>query len=128
MPLKLKKSQTPSEPSSTKDELSGPWGRINPEPQSVVVLRLCKKTSPSTEETHSYPYRALSCWHWRGGVADETLEIEAGPDFIVIKGRSLDRFVEALDQNSLELVREVPPLNSLMIDNSVCVTSIEIRK
>jgi hypothetical protein len=108
MPLKLKKSQTPSEPSSTKDDLSGPWGEINPEPQSVVVLRLCKKTSPYTEETHSYPYRALSCWHWRGGVADETLEIEAGSDLVTVKGRGLDRLVEALDLGTLKILCEGP--------------------
>jgi hypothetical protein len=106
MPLKLKKSQTPSEPSSAKDELSGPWGRINPEPQSVVVLRLCKKTSPSTEETHSYPYRALSCWHWRSGVAEEKLEIEAGSDLVTVTGHGLERLVEALDRGALELVAE----------------------
>jgi hypothetical protein len=128
MPLKLKKSQTPSEPSLVKDELSGPWGRINPEPQSAAVLRLCKKTSLSTEETHSYPYRALSCWHWRGGVAEEKLEIEAGSDLVVIKGRNLDRLIEALDQNSLELVREALSPTFLEVDNSICVTMIEIRK
>jgi hypothetical protein len=128
MPLKLKKSQTPSEPSSTKDELSGPWGRINPEPQSVAVLRLYKKTSPSTEETHSYPYRALSCWHWRGGRDEEELRIEAGSDLVVIKGRNLDRLIEALDQNSLELVREALSPTFLEVDNSICVTMIEIKK
>ncbi len=127
MPLKLKKSQTPSEQSSTKDELSGPWGRINPEPQSVAVLRLCKKTSPSTEETHSYPCRALSCWRWQGGSNEEELRIEAGPDLVVIKGRNLDRLVEALDQNSLELVKEESS-TFLAVDSSICVTMIEIRK
>jgi hypothetical protein len=127
MPLKLKKSQTPSEPSSAKDELSGPWGRINPEPQSVVVLRLCKKTSPSSEETHSYPYRALSCWHWRGGVADETLEIEAGSDLVTVTGRGLERLVEALDRSALEILREIegesPPVETSVIwVNSILIT------
>jgi len=126
MPLKLKKSQTPSEPSSTKDELSGPWGRINPEPQSVVVLRLCKKTSLSTEETHSYPYRALSCWHWRGGAAEEKLEIEAGSDLVTVTGRGLERLVEALDQSALELLRETPDRRSTESEDPIWVSSIGI--
>ena len=125
MPLKLKKSQTPSEPSSTKDELSGPWGRINPEPQSVVVLRLCKKTSASTEETHSYPYRALSCWHWRGGVDDETLEIVAGSDLVTVTGRGLERLVEALDRSSLEILREALD-STIDAENSIRVSAISI--
>lgn len=126
MPLKLKKSQTPSDPSSTKDELSGPWGRINPEPQSVAVLRLCKKTSPSSEETHSYPYRALSCWHWRGGVTDETLEIEAGSDLVTVTGRGLERLVEALDRSALELLREAPDALSGETEDLIRVSSIGI--
>ena len=126
MPLKLKKSQTPSEPSSVKDELSGPWGRINPEPQSVVVLRLCKKTSASTEETHSYPYRALSCWHWRGGVADETLEIEAGSDLVTVTGRGLERLVEALDRSSLEILREAED-SLAATESSIVVSAISIK-
>jgi hypothetical protein len=125
MPLKLKKSQTPSEPSSVKDELSGPWGRINAEPQSVVVLRLCKKTSLSTEETHSYPYRALSCWHWRGGVAEEKLEIEAGSDLVTVTGRGLERLVEALDRSSLEILRENVESGG-ETENSIRVSAITI--
>ena len=126
MPLKLKKSQTPSEPSSTKDELSGPWGRINAEPESAVVLRLCKKTSPSTEETHSYPYRALSSWHWAGGVSEEELKIEAGSDLITIKGRALDRLVEALDRNALEVLRENPNVSPNETEDKIWVFSIGI--
>jgi len=125
MPLKLKKSQTPSKPSSVKDELSGPWGRINPEPESVGVLRLCKKTSPSSEETHSYPYRALSCWRWRGEAAEEKLEIEAGSDLVTVTGRGLERLVEALDQSSLEILREVPD-SSIETENSIRVSAITI--
>jgi len=125
MPLKLKKSQTPSKPSSVKDELSGPWGRINPEPESVGVLRLCKKTSPSSEETHSYPYRALSCWRWRGEAAEEKLEIEAGSDLVTVTGRGLERLVEALDQSSLEILREVPDCR-IESENSIRVSAITI--
>jgi hypothetical protein len=126
MPLKLKKSQTPSEPSSVKDELSGPWGQINPEPQSAVVLRLSKKTSPSTEETHSYPYRALSCWHWRGGVANETLEIEAGSDLVTVTGRGLERLLEALDRSSLEILREASTGTGAGNEDTIWISSLQI--
>jgi hypothetical protein len=126
MPLKLKKSQTPSEPSSRKDDLSGPWGRINPEPQSVVTLRLCKKTSPSTEETYSYPYRVLSSWHWRDGASDEELKIEAGSDLVTVKGRGLDRLVEALDRNSLEILYEATDGSPSETEYSIWVSSIAI--
>ncbi len=128
MPLKLKKSQTPSEPSSTKDELSGPWGRINPEPESVAVLRLCKKTSPSSEETHSYPYRALSCWHWRGGFAGDKLEIVAGSDLVTVTGRGLERLVEALDRNALEILREAPDNGGAGAEDVTWVSSIVVSR
>jgi hypothetical protein len=109
-----------------KDELSGPWGRINPEPQSVVVLRLCKKTSPSTEETHSYPYRALSCWHWRGGVAEEELKIEAGSDLVTVTGRGLERLVEALDRSALEILCEGP--TDVPSEDSVWISALQISR
>ena len=128
MPLKLKKSQTPSEPASVKDELSGPWGQINPEPQSAVVLRLCKKASPSTEETHSYPYRALSCWHWRGGVAEEKLEIEAGSDLVTVTGRGLERLVEALDRGTLETLCEFPKEVSPEERTAIWVSEIKVTQ
>ena len=128
MSLKPKKSQTPSEPVNRKDELHGPWGRINPEPQSAVVLRLCKKPSPATEESYSYPYRVLSSWHWRGGVSEEELKIEASTDLITVKGRRLDRLVEALDQTALEILREVRENSPAESENSIWVSSIAISQ
>jgi hypothetical protein len=128
MPLKLKKSQTPSETPSAKENLSGSWGRINPEPQAVGALRICKKTSPSTEETHSYPYRVLSSWHWRGGIVEEELKIEASSDLVTIKGCGLDRLVEALDCNSLEVLRETPAANLSQQEGAIEVLSISITQ
>ena len=128
MPLKLKKSQTPSEPSSTEDDLSGPWGRINPEPESVAVLRLCKKSSRSSEETHSYPYRALSCWHWRNGVAEEKLEIEAGSDLVTVTGRGLERLVAALDRSALEILREAQDNSGTGAEDVTWVSSIVVSR
>jgi len=124
MPLKLKKSQTPSEPPALQDELSGTWGRINPEPQSVTVLRLCKKTSSSTEETWSYPYRVLSSWHWRGSASEEELKIEASSALVSIKGRGLNRLVEALDRGVLEILNEASDQDLTTNEQSIVVSSI----
>ncbi len=128
MSLKPKKSHIPSEPVNRKDELRGPWGRINPEPQSVITLRLCKKASPSTEETHSYPYRVLSSWNWLGGVGEEELKIEASSDLVTIKGRGLGRLAEALDLNALEIVSEEPAGKPADLENPIWVSSITISQ
>ena len=126
MPLKLKKSQTPSDPTNRKYESDGPWGRINPEPQSVLTIRFIKKSSPATDETHSYPYRVLSSWHWRGGIDEEELKIEASSDLVTIKGCGLDRLVEALDRNTLEILRENPDSSPNETEDKIWVSSIGI--
>lgn len=128
MSLKPKKSQTPSEPLNRKDGLHGPWGRINPEPQSVLTLRLCKKTPRFTEETYSYPYRVLSSWHWHGGVSEEELKIEASSDVVTIKGRGLDRIVEALDRGMLEILCENPNEETSLEGSPIGVSSIGISR
>jgi hypothetical protein len=124
MPLKLKKSQTLSEPSSVKDELSGPWGRINPESQTTSVLRLRKTSSPSIGETHSYPYRVLSSWRWSRGIGEEELKIEAGPDLVIVKGRGLDRLVDALDQGRLEILSVTSGAHATESNEAVSIVSI----
>ena len=127
MSLKPKKSQTPSEPVNRKDELRGPWGRINPEPHSVVALRLCKG-SGSNEETTSYPYRVLSSWLWRNNHDQEELRIEAGPDVVTVQGHGLARVVDALDQGALETLREAPGDDVLPDESPIGVSSISITK
>ena len=127
MSLKPKNPQILSEPLPIKDELSGPWGRISADPQAVVALRLCQKTSSSTEETHSYPYRVLSSWHWRSG-KEEELKIEAGSDLLTVKGRGLDRVVEALDRNTLEILREVPDDTSDVNEHSIRISAITVSE
>jgi len=84
--------------------------------------------SPSTEETHSYPYRVLSSWRWLGGVGEEELKIEAGSDLVTIKGRGLNRLAEALDQNTLEILREVQSGNTVESENPIWVSSITISQ
>ena len=127
MSLKPKKSQTLSEPVNRKDELHGAWGRINPEPQSVVALRFCKG-SGGGEETTSYPYRVLSSWVWRNNHDQEELRIEAGPDVVTVLGHGLARLVDALDQSALETLREAPVDDVLPEKSPVEVSSISITK
>lgn len=126
MSLKPKKSQTPSEPINRKDELRGPWGRINPEPQSVVVLRLCKG-SGSSEKTISYPYRVLVSWFWLNNHDLEELRIEAGSDVVTVQGQGLDRIVEALDQGTLEILCEIPGEPPLREERAIWVSTITIE-
>lgn len=127
MSLKPKKSQILSEPVNRKDELHGPWGRINPEPQSVVALRLCKG-SGGGEETTSYPYRVISSWFWCNNHDQEELRIEAGPDVITVLGYGLARLVDALDQSALETLREAPVDDVLPEKSPIGVSSISISK
>jgi hypothetical protein len=128
MPLKPKNPQTHSEPPRLKDELSGPWGRISSDPHAVAALRLCKKAPQSSEESYSYPYRVLSFWHWRGGKTEEELQIEAGSDLVLVKGRGLDRLVEALDRGVLEILREPFENNPTTDEESILVSAILIQK
>ena len=127
MSLKPKKSQILSEPVNRKDELHGPWGRINSEPHSVVVLRL-RKGSGWNEKTISYPYRVLSSWLWRNNHDREELNIEAGPDVITVEGHGLARVVDALDLGALEILREAPGGHVLPEESPIVVSSISVTK
>jgi hypothetical protein len=125
MPLKLKEAHNQIEASIKQDNWSGSWGKINPTPQSATTLRLYKR-NPEGEETHSYPYRALSCWRWLGNANQEELKIEAGPDAITVQGRGLVRLVDALDQGSLETLCEAPVENEPLKESSIWVATIII--
>ena len=127
MSLKTKKSLTLPEPVTRKDELHGPWGRINAELQSVVVLRLCKRNLAG-EETTSYPYRVLSSWIWRSHRDQEELRIEAGPDVVIVQGHGLARVIDALDLGALEALREAPVDSVSMGESSIGIASITIIK
>jgi hypothetical protein len=109
------------------DPWSGPWGKINPSPQSAQTLRVCKGVSSAGEETHSYPYRSLSSWYWRRELQGEELKIEAGPDVITIRGKGLIRLVEALDAGELETVREGSGIME-SLENTIVVASLMVEK
>ena len=69
---------------------------------------------------------ASASWHWRNGVADETLEIEAGTDLVTVIGRGLERLVDALERNSLEILNETPDSKSGMADDPIQIYSINV--
>jgi hypothetical protein len=127
MTLKHKKAPIQSEPASVKPEnWSGPWGRINPTSSGFDVVRFCQRSEPRSEKTHSYPYRVISSWHWTDGASEE-LRIEAGPDQVTIKGRGLERVVEALDRGTLEILCEVPGEILPVEQHAIWITSINVE-
>jgi hypothetical protein len=107
MSLKYKKPSTPPEPESVNpDAWNGPWGKINPISETFDVIRFCQGTAGRNLKTHSYPFRMLSSWHWTQEPGEEQLRIKAATDLITVKGRGLERIVEALDRGTLELLCE----------------------
>jgi hypothetical protein len=115
-------------PAPKPDPWSGPWGKINPSPQSSLTLRLCKGVSSSAEESFSYPYRSLSSWYWRRELQEEELKIEAGPDVITIRGKGLIRMVDALDAGALETVREGSGIMQSPLESTIVVASLLVKK
>jgi hypothetical protein len=107
---------------------SGPWGKINPSPQTAQTLRLCKRVSSSAEESFSYPYRSLASWQWRRELQEEELKIEAGPDAITLRGKGLSRLVDALDTGALEIVRESSIGAASSVEDTIVVQSLIIEK
>ena len=76
----------------------------------------------------SYPYRALSSWQWRRQLQREELRIEAGPDAIIIRGKGLNRLVDALDTGALETVREGSSAATSGSETTIVVESLIIEK
>jgi hypothetical protein len=127
MNLKPKKPQVPSEPPSSKpDKWTGPWGRINPTAAVCDVVRFCQGATNATQQTHSYPYRVISSWHWSNNAIVEELKIEAGADLVTVKGRGLDRIVKALDRGLLEILCEIPGEIPPMEESPIWISSLGI--
>ena len=126
MTLKHKKPPIPPEQASAKpDNWSGPWGKINPTSSGFDVVRFCQRER-GAEKTHSYPYRVISSWHWTDGDTEE-LRIVTGADEVTIKGRGLDRIVEALDRGALEVLCELPGEMPPVEEHAVWITSILVE-
>ena len=127
MSLKHKKTPVPLEPESVNpDNWNGPWGRINPTSETFDVVRFCQGTSGRTLKTHSYPFRVISSWHWTQETDEEQVRIKAGADLITVRGRGLERIVEALDRGTLELVCEESDLPD-QSSRSISIFKIEIE-
>jgi hypothetical protein len=55
------------------------------------------------------------------------LRIEVGADQVTIKGRGLERIVEALDRGTLEILCEVPGEMPPSEEHAVWITAISIE-
>jgi hypothetical protein len=89
------------------DEWQGPWGSIEPVPNSVETLCIQIEKEAGKPRIYFYPYRTLGQWNWSMG-APETLEIHVGGVHLTISGRGLRRLAEALNQGQLRLVQQGP--------------------
>jgi len=86
-----------------KDEWTGPWGAIEPVPQSVEILCLQIEAEIGKPIVHYFPYRTITKWCWIMD-APETLEIHFGGTKVTISGEGLRRLAEALNVGQLRLV------------------------
>ncbi len=113
MSLKHKKPPVLLETESVNpDAWNGPWGRINPTSETFDVIRFCQGTAGRNLKMHSYPVRVISSWHWTQEQDEEQLRIEAGADLITVRGKGLERIVEALDRGTLEVLKESAHLDA----------------
>jgi hypothetical protein len=55
------------------------------------------------------------------------LRIETGADQVTVKGRGLERIVEALDQGTLEVLCEVPGEMPPVEEHAIWITTINVE-
>ena len=122
MPIKTR--QGTESVSKNEDPLSGPWGRIHDDFMQTVRFQ---KTDKWNSVTYSYPYRGLSRWKYRKSYSSEEIIIQAVTDTITITGRNLEKFVEALDNGKLDLVREMGD-GSALSASPIVVHSIAVKE
>lgn len=122
MPLKTR--QGTESVSKDGDSFSGPWGRIHYNPMRTVRFQKMDKWNSMT---YSYPYRSLSRWKYCKSYSGEEITIQAVTDTVTITGRNLEKFVEALDQGKLDLVREMGDESALSVSPTV-VHSISVKE
>lgn len=87
----------------TSEEWSGPWGVIEPVPQSVETLCVEIDDEMGNPCLHYYPYRTIGQWSWKME-QPELLEIHVGGSQIIISGTGLRRLAEALNRGQLRLI------------------------
>jgi hypothetical protein len=86
------------------EEWSGPWGVIEPVPQSVDTLCVQIDGDEGRPCVYYYPYRTIAKWNWRMD-EPESLTIEVGNEEIAIFGKGLRRLAEALNAGQLKLLQ-----------------------
>jgi hypothetical protein len=110
MPPEETPDQIPSESAVQDIEWDGPWGSIDPTPQSVETLCVKIEQEAGKPRIYYYPYRTIGKWNWSMG-APETLEIQIGGIQVTVSGTGLRRLAEALNLGQLRLVQlNQPPM------------------
>jgi hypothetical protein len=104
MPPEEASSQIPSESAVQSTDWDGPWGSIDPVPQSVETLCVQTEQEEGKPRIFYYPYRTIGKWNWSMG-APETLEIQIGDVQLTVSGTGLRRLAEALNMGQLRLVQ-----------------------
>jgi hypothetical protein len=122
MPPEETPHQIPSQAAAQEIEWDGPWGSIDPTPQSVETLCVQIEQEIGRPRIYYYPYRSIGKWNWSMG-APETLEIQAGGVLLTVSGSGLRRLAEALNMGQLRLVR-VEGDGKSGSDGEICVRSI----
>jgi len=122
--MSLKPKQGAESVSKDHDPFSGPWGRIHDDPMSTVRFQ---KTDKWNSVTYSYPYRSLSRWKYRKAYSNEEIIIQAVTDTVTITGRNLEKLVEALDHQKLDLVREMGD-GAALSSSPIIVHSIAVKE
>ena len=109
---------------SVNDDWEGPWGKINPtEVRFIHFVR----NNRSVEEVWTYPYEPLMRWVFKKSEPQQELEIYSGGDKIVLRGHSLEKFLEPLEKRCLERVEQRTIRFAAAEPNGCCVTEIKIE-
>ena len=109
MPPEETPDQIPSDSAAQDIEWDGPWGSIDPTPQSVETLCVQIEQEAGKPRIYYYPYRTIGKWNWSMGTP-ETLEIQIGGVQLTVSGTGLRRLAEALNMGNLRLVQLNKPL------------------
>ena len=103
MPPEETPDRVPPETAMQGTEWDGPWGSIDPVPQSIETLCVQIEQEVGKPRIYYYPYRTIGKWNWSMGLP-ETLEIQVGGIQITISGTGLRRLADALNLGQLRLV------------------------
>ena len=123
MPPEEMPDRVPSETAMQGTEWDGPWGSIDPVPQSIETLCVQIEQEVGKPRIYYYPYRTIGKWNWSLGMP-ETLEIQIGGVQLTISGTGLRRLAEALNTGNLRLVQlNQPPA----LTGEICIRAIAIE-